>query len=104
LPKLGSVSGSVWQRDDAAFPQGVASGDPLPDSVLLWTRRPPANGRAASSLVMELASDEAFCHVISHARVELSADNDWTWRVFAAGLHPSTEYWYRFTDDTGAGS
>lgn len=37
------------------YPEGVASGDPSADSVLLWTRRAPANGPAATRLNPELS-------------------------------------------------
>ena len=87
------------------YPQGVASGDPLPDSVLLWTRRPPGpDGRAARELIVEIADTSDFRRSISTARTVLSPDNDWTCRVLAAGLEPSCVYWYRFTDDQGFGS
>ena len=38
----------TWSERRELYPQGVASGDPHPDSVLLWTRRPPAAVEAAS--------------------------------------------------------
>src|SRR6185369_1550277 len=87
------------------FPQGVASGDPQPDSVLLWTRRPP-DGKAgdASKLHVEVATDPDFHHIVTRADATLSADADWTCRVLAAGLKPRQVYWYRFTDEHGFGS
>src|SRR5690349_18595201 len=78
------------------FPQGVASGDPHPDSVLLWTRRPPIGDSRATTLRAEVASDPEFRRVISSARATLSVETDWTCRVLAAGLRPSRVYWYRF--------
>lgn len=86
------------------YPQGVASGDPRPDSVLLWTRRPPAEEGTATRLVVEVATDAAFQHVVSRRTVPIGGDNDWTCRVLAAGLEPRRVYWYRFTDERGNGS
>ena len=86
------------------FPQGVASGDPHPDSVLLWTRRPPIGDSRATTLRAEVATDPECRHVISTARVTLSAESDWTCRVLAAGLRPSNVYWYRFVDEHGFAS
>lgn len=86
------------------FPQGVASGDPHPDSVLLWTRRPPIGDSRATTLRAEVASDPEFRRVISTARATLSVETDWTCRVLAAGLRPSRVYWYRFVDDHGFAS
>src|SRR5215475_12662988 len=52
-------TGERKERRDL-YPQGVASGDPAPDSVILWTRRAPDAGAAAHRLVVEVASDETF--------------------------------------------
>jgi len=93
-----------WSERRELYPQGIASGDPHPDSVLLWTRRPPAAGAAAKQLTVEVARDQEFQHVIATSKAELSAQNDWTCRILAAGLDPATVYWYRFADDQGHGS
>jgi len=92
-----------WRERRDCFPQGVASADPHPNSVLVWTRRPPTD-RAASRLVVEVARDSEFNEIVATATAKLSAENDWTCRVLAAGLQPSTEYWYRFVDSAGFGS
>ena len=38
-----SKSGIAWRERRDVFPEGVASGDPDSNSVLLWTRRPPTD-------------------------------------------------------------
>src|SRR5262245_42417505 len=68
----------VERRD--LYPQGVASGDPAPDSVILWTRRAPDSGASAHRLVVEVASDEAFTRVVARGDVEVTAQTDWTCR------------------------
>jgi alkaline phosphatase D len=85
------------------FPEGVASGDPDSNSVLLWTRRKP-QPEAAKELTVEVALDEAFQRVITTQKVPLTADSDWTCRVLVGGLKPAQVYWYRFTDPQGNGS
>lgn len=95
---------SAWRERRDLFPEGVASGDPHPDSVILWTRRPPVNGSSATRLAVEVAEDEQFTRVVATATASLTADSDWTCRVLAAGLKPSKVYWYRFTDEHGNGS
>jgi alkaline phosphatase D len=90
------------RRDD--YPQGVASGDPHPRSVLLWTRRPPSRDGSVDRVVVEVAQDPDFTRVVAQASGIVSPDTDWTCRVLAAGLRPSTEYWFRFTDARGFGS
>ncbi len=92
-----------WQERRDLFPQGVASGDPAPDSIILWTRRPPVD-KAAAKLTVEIAEDSAFRRVVGKNVTSISADADWTCRVLVAGLKPRTVYWYRFTDDLGFGS
>jgi alkaline phosphatase D len=93
-----------WRERRDLYPQGVASGDPRPESVLLWTRRPPAQGSAATTLTVEVADDQSFRRVVATAKASLTADNDWTCRTLAAGLEPGRVYWYRFTDEHGYGS
>ena len=93
-----------WRERREFYPQGVASADPHPDSVILWTRRPPLSGKAASKLTVEIASDSSFSRVVARAEANLSAESDWTCRVLAAGLKPATVHWYRFTDEQGFGS
>jgi alkaline phosphatase D len=102
----GSAASPAWRERRDHYPQGVASGDPAPESVLLWTRRQRASGdsRAAYLLAVEVANDAAFHRVVVHGKAEVTAETDWTCRFMAAGLKPSTEYWYRFTDEDGNGS
>ncbi|HKE60722.1 MAG TPA: alkaline phosphatase D family protein [Pyrinomonadaceae bacterium] len=88
---------STERRD--LFPQGVASGDPHADSVILWTRRPPVGESAAEKLKVEISRDPNFSSVVSTATAKISAQTDWTCRVLAVGLKPRTIYWFRFTDE-----
>ena len=100
---VGRASGVAWQERRDLFPEGVASGDPAPDSVILWTRRPPLE-KLASKLTVEIAEDAAFRKVVGKSETTVSAEADWTCRVLAGGLKPRTVYWYRFTDEHGFGS
>jgi alkaline phosphatase D len=93
-----------WTERRDLYPEGVASGDPRSDSVILWTRRPFPEVAGRSRLQVEVAEDPEFRAVIAQAPVYVSASEDWTCRVLAAGLSPSREYWYRFVDATGLGS
>jgi alkaline phosphatase D len=85
------------------YPEGVASGDPQTDSVLLWTRRPFESGTEARLLV-EVSEDDAFTRVVATAPAVVSAAADWTCRVLVGNLKAACVYWYRFTDDRGLGS
>ena len=92
-----------WTERRDLYPEGVASGDPAHDSVMLWTRR-PYDGRDRAVLTVEVAEDPAFKRVVSATPVTILAEADWTARVLAAGLKPARTYWYRFTDSEGNGS
>ena len=98
-----SASRTKWNERRELYPEGVASGDPDPTSVILWTRRPFGGGER-HILTVEVAEDEAFRHVVAHAVAPVSAAADWTTRVLVGGLKPARTYWYRFTDDDGNGS
>ncbi|TPG40586.1 phosphodiesterase [Sphingomonas koreensis] len=98
-----AASALPWREMRDMFPDGVASGDPESDSVVLWTRRPFVDGKR-SMLTVEMALDPDFKRIVSSVRAPVLAEADWTCRVLAAGLKPATSYWYRFVDDTGAGS
>src|SRR5262249_38936608 len=93
-----------WRERRDLYPEGVASGDPQADSVLLWTRRPFDNGMDKVRLVVEVATDERFERIIASAPAVVSAASDWTCRVLVGGLKPTHRYWYPFIDQTGAGS
>ncbi|MGN6788406.1 MAG: alkaline phosphatase D family protein [Rhodanobacteraceae bacterium] len=97
-------SSSNWRERRDLYPQGVASGDPDENSVLLWTRRPYADGRKAARLLVEVAEDPAFTRVVATTHARILAQSDWTSRVLVASLQPASEYWYRFTDEDGNGS
>jgi len=92
-----------WQERRDLYPQGVASGDPDPHSVILWTRRPFSQD-TRQLLTVEVAEDDAFRHVIAHAQTPVSSATDWTARILIGGLESARTYWYRFTDADGNGS
>ena len=94
-------SQSGWTERRDAYPEGVASGEPVSKSVILWTRH-PSSGLAR--LTVEVAEDEAFTRVIAHSSTVARPELDWTCRVLVGGLKPGATYWYRFTNAAGTGS
>ena len=86
------------------FAHGVASGDPMPDSVLLWTRVTPTSDASPGSGVgpvvdvpWEVASDASFTHVVSRGVARTGPSRDHTVKVTADRLCASTAYYYRFS-------
>jgi alkaline phosphatase D len=98
-----SPSKVSWRERRDLYPEGVASGDPDSNSVLLWTRRSP-DAEPVDQLTVEVALDEAFHNVIATQTVPISKEADWTCRVLVGKLKPARVYWYRFTDTYGFGS
>jgi alkaline phosphatase D len=86
------------------YPQGVASGDPTADSVILWTRRSPVKDSVAEKLIVEISTTPTFKKIIAGGTANISAESDWTCRFLATDLKPNREYWYRFIDEHGFAS
>lgn len=80
------------------FTHGVASGDPLGDRVILWTRVRglDPNDSADVKLQWEVASDAGFAQRVASGEATASATTDYTVKVDAAGLQPGRSYHYRF--------
>src|SRR6476659_7469352 len=97
------ASTTGWREARDLYPEGVASGDPDSNSVILWTRRPFEQGDR-HVLTVEVAEDGAFRRVVAKAPAPVSAASDWTTRVLVGKLKPAHTYWYRFTDAQGNGS
>jgi alkaline phosphatase D len=86
------------------FTHNVASGEPGPDSMLLWTRYVPAAGDTILNLRAEVALDPAFTKVVAGGDVRTGAYRDWTAKITVDGLKPGTVYWYRFVAPDGTKS
>jgi alkaline phosphatase D len=99
-----SIAGVARVERRDLFPEGVASGDPTPDSALLWTRYPAGGAESSARLTVEIATDAAFTHVVIRSLTSVRRESDWTCRVLAGGLKPAHEYWYRFIDPAGNAS
>lgn len=77
------------------FAQGVASGDPLSDRVILWTRATPSKA-ATLEINWEIATDATFQTRVGSGVFTTSASRDYTVKVDATGLQPGQAYFYRF--------
>jgi len=77
------------------FQHGVASGDPLADAVILWTRVTPA-GDEPVEVFWEMATDPGFQSRIAADWTATDAMRDFTVKLDVGGLQPGTTYYYRF--------
>lgn len=94
------------------FHHSVASGDPLPDSVIIWTRYTPIKADAAVKLEFRIAPvDEDLKPIEDHldpgknpalrrGTVDVVPESDWVAKIDVTGLQSNTQYVYAFTDGT----
>jgi alkaline phosphatase D len=90
------VTGAATQSQTARlFQHGVASGDPLQDRVILWTRVSPQN-TAPVAVHWVIAHDPELREVLNQGVVTALPARDFTVKVDALGLSPGHTYYYRF--------
>ncbi|MER6527468.1 alkaline phosphatase D family protein [Streptomyces sp. NPDC001508] len=95
----------AWAAAQApAFLHGVASGDPLPDGILLWTRVTPGDDAVPGSGIgpdtevsWVVARDKALLDVVARGSTTATAAADHTVKADIRGLRPGTDYWFRFS-------
>jgi alkaline phosphatase D len=107
LPWLGSIAQGAVKRHASfksdPFTLGVASGDPAPDGMVLWTRlapEPTTGGGMPSEAIevaWEVATDEAMKNVVQKGTALATPQLAHSVHVEVAGLQPDRPYWYRFT-------
>jgi PhoD-like phosphatase, N-terminal domain/PhoD-like phosphatase len=91
------------------FYHGVASGDPLPDAVILWTRYTPLTATSVVTLELRISPiiptlpvashlDPALNPAVRRVNIEVSAAADWVAKVDVTGLPSGTNFVYAFSD------
>ncbi|GAA1394585.1 alkaline phosphatase D family protein [Pseudonocardia kongjuensis] len=107
LPELPAAPAPSRRTGDP-FTLGVASGDPAPDGMVLWTRlapRPDAGdglgGMAGRPAVVEweIAEDERFTRVVGRGSETAVPELAYSVHAEPAGLLPGRDYFYRFRSD-----
>lgn len=103
------MDGGTDASMDAALPPpptgfgyGVASGDPLPDAVILWSRYVPVEDIASIDVELTIARDVALTDVVETTTLTTDPARDWTLKYDATGLDAGTTYYFQFalTDGT----
>ncbi len=96
--------GAPAEAASAYFKHGLASGDPTPTAVVLWTRltptstSTPGSGKGPSATVTwHVATDQKFTKIVKKGTFATSASRDHTVKLDVTGLKPATTYWYRFS-------
>ncbi len=95
---MAGAGAAAAQTGSVQFLHGVASGDPMADRVMLWTRATPAGGSAgdAVSLRWVVATDDQLDHVVARGELSTGPGRDYTVKVDVGGLKPGQNYWYAF--------
>lgn len=92
------ASSARVRGEHSAFPfrHGVASGDPLADRVILWTRLSLPEGTASAACQWLVATDPQLQNVVQSGQVFTGAHRDFTVKVDVGGLQPGNSYYYVF--------
>lgn len=97
LPFLSAAQTSITPLDCVPpFYHNVASGDPLSDRVIIWTRVTPTDFTLPVSVEYRVATDTGMVNVVTQGTVVTDASVDFTVKVDAAGLQPNSTYYYEF--------
>lgn len=92
-----SADGTETLYDPALKPfyHGVASGDPLKDRVIIWTRVTPSNHQNIE-VEWQMSLDEDFGNIVKSGQVSTSRNTDYTVKIDVGGLQSGTKYYYKF--------
>ena len=101
-PKMTPYTAST-ERTEGAFAHGVASGDPGPTSVVIWSRLSHSEeairlseNKLAMIVEWQCATDEDFSNIVREGNVWAQSTNDHTMKVLVEDLQPGSTYYYRF--------
>ncbi len=94
-PKGGETPEPAPSPIAAEFLHGVASGDPLVDRVIIWTRATPES-EGEVLVIWEVARDPEFTSIVNSGEGTTDASVDYTVKVDVDGLDAGTDYYYRF--------
>ena len=83
--------------ESGEFLHGVASGDPLADQVIIWTRITPAAQPSFIQVRFEVARDIDFLVPLQSGLVRAYPERDYTIKIDLLGLQQNTIYYYRFS-------
>lgn len=98
LALMGCESGDEKQTILVKFGHGVASGDPLQDRVIIWTRAEPVdpNYNGTVDVEWQVSENENFTDIMASGVFNTDAERDYTVKVDATGLRNGQQYFYRF--------
>src|SRR5690242_3824356 len=96
VKKLNEVVSPFYDPALKPFYHGVASGDPLKDRVIIWTRVTPEDSVQEISVTWEVSEDKNFSDVAKKGTLITTPARDYTVKIDVTGLKSGTKYFYRF--------
>ena len=87
---------NIWNPIDVKFSHGVASGDPLTDKIIIWTRLTPAEEIDFLRLGYEVSKDKNFTTLTHSGEITTNKTEDYTVKIDLQNLDEDTVYYYRF--------
>jgi alkaline phosphatase D len=94
---IGLAGFATAETSEEVFPYSVASGDPRPNSVVLWTYLASPLDIAPLIVTLEVATDDAFADVVYIRQIEVNEMYGGAVKVLVDGLEPYMTYYYQFT-------
>ena len=90
----------------APFYHGVASGDPIENAVIIWSKitLEEEEQNQSAQVNWEMATDVNFSQVVNSGTIITDSTKDFTLKVDVGGLSPNGNYFYRFKDMEGNAS
>ncbi|MDQ7043391.1 MAG: alkaline phosphatase D family protein [Sulfurimonas sp.] len=95
LSGCGGDDNSNNEADSSSFNHGIASGDPLSDKVIIWTR--VTSTAPSVNVTYEVATDESFTNIIHNGTYTTDSTKDFTVKIDIQNLTSGTLYYYRFS-------
>lgn len=97
LPSINFAQTSITPLDCVEpFYHNVASGDPLNDRVIIWTRVTPNDFTLPVDVTFAVALDTGMTNIVAQGSISTDATVDYTVKVDVTGLQPETYYYYEF--------
>ena len=95
LSGCGNDDNTNSEADSSNFNHGVASGDPLSDKVIIWTR--VTSTAPSVNVTYEVATDKSFTDIIHNGTYTTNSSQDFTVKIDIQNLASGTLYYYRFS-------
>ena len=93
----GATRAMATEPATGVFQHGVASGDPLANRVILWTRVTPPSPVSVINVTCVVATDPALTRIVATGVSKTNPSRDYTVKFDPVCLQPGTTYYYQFT-------